>query len=337
MEEQGGKPFNPADCLMRSVANVVCGITYGEESSATNSDLDRLLKLNADFVANDDLTLVILLDFFPWARYLFRNAYDRNLQPFVKIHDINRKIFRQRENNFDPGEQVQDLITGLLHAKHEAQCDSDEGRSVHLSDDHFVMTIEDMFLAGYETTSTTLRWLISFLVKYPNYQENLQCELDEVVGKRSPSLEDRANLPLVQATIIETLRLANTVPNAVPHVTMTDTTLCGFRVPKDTIVFADTQSIHLDPECWENPTEFNPYRHIGKDGSLITNQANFYPFGAGRRVCAGEALAKVELFLFVSWMFQKFTFVGKDGHPPRPKGALIQFPSAYNVCAIKRE
>ncbi len=118
---------------------------------------------------------------------------------------------------------------------------------------------------------------------------------------------------------------------------MTDTTLCGFRIPKETIVFADTQSTHLDPECWENPTEFNPYRHIRDDGSLITNQGNFYPFGAGRRVCAGEALAKVELYLFVSWMLQKFTFVGEGGHPTRPMGAVIQFPSAYKIRAIKRE
>ncbi|XP_078354569.1 steroid 17-alpha-hydroxylase/17,20 lyase-like isoform X2 [Oculina patagonica] len=337
MEEQAGKPFDPADCLMRSVANVICGITYGGESDTTNSDLDMILKLNAGFVANDDITLVTLLDFFPWARYLFKKAYDRNIQPFLKIHDINRKIFRQRENKFDPVAPVRDLISGLLLAKHEAQCDSDEGRAVRLSDDHFVMTIEDMFLAGYETTNTTLRWLISFLVKYPKYQGDIQCQLDEVVGKRSPSLKDRANLPLVQATIIETLRLGNPVPNAVPHVTMTDTTLCGYRVPRDTYVFADTQSIHLDPKCWENPTEFNPYRYISQDGSLVTNQANFYPFGAGRRVCAGEPLAKVELFLFASWMLQKFTFVGGDGHPPSPKGALIQFPSAYKIRAIKRE
>ena len=336
MEEQDGKPFDPADCLMRSVANVICGITYGEESDTTNADLDKLLKLNASYIANDDITLVSILEFFPWAPYLFRKAYDRNIQPFLKIHDINRKIFSQQESKFDPNEPVQDLISGLLHAKHEAQYDSDEGRTVNLSEDHFVMTIEDMFLAGYETTSTTLRWLIAYLVKYPNYQDEIQCQLDEIVGKRNPSLYDRPYLPLIQATITETLRLGNTVPNAVPHVTMTDTTLCGYRVPKDTYVFANTESIHLDPECWENPTEFNPYRHIGEDGSLITNQPNFYPFGAGRRACAGEALAKVELFLFASWMLQKFTFVGKDDRGPYAKGAFIQFPSAYNICAIKR-
>ena len=198
------------------------------------------------------------------------------------------------------------------------------------------MIIEDMFFAGYETTSTALKWFIAFVINYPKYQEDIQRQLDEVVGERSPSLDDRPNLPLIYATIIEALRVGNVLPLAVPHVTLTDTTLCGYSVPKGTIVLADMESIHLDPKCWENPTVFNPYRHIDEDGKLATNQGNLHPFGAGRRVCAGEALAKVELFLFVSWMLHKFTFVGEDGHPPNAKGTFIQFPSAYKIRAMKR-
>ena len=193
-----------------------------------------------------------------------------------------------------------------------------------------------MVIAGYETTSTTLKWVIAFLVNFPRYQEDIQRQLDEAVGRRVPSLNDRPNLPLVQATIIETLRVANVSPLTLPHMTLTDTTLCGYRVPKDTTVFANTESVHLDPKCWEDPTVFNPYRHIDTEGKVVTNQGNFYPFGAGRRVCAGESLAKVELFLFVSWLFQKFTFVPEDGHPPNAKGSLIQFHFCYTIRAIKR-
>ena len=338
MEDQDRKPFDPADSLMRAVANVICGITFGEGEDTTNPDLDRLLKLNADFIANaDDNQLAAVLDFFPWAHYLPIKVYDRVMLPMFEVHNIIRKVFKQRENSFDPAEPIRDLISGLLHAKQEAERESDEGRAVLLSEDNFVITIEDMFLAGYETTSTTLKWVIPFLIGNPKCQKDIQRQLDEVIGERNPHLNDRPSLPLIQATIIETLRVANVLPFAVPHVTMADTTLCGYRVPKNTFVFADTESIHLDPKCWENPTVFNPYRHIGEDGKLVTNQGNFYPFGAGRRACAGEALAKVELFLFISWMLQKFTFVGEDGLPPKAKGAFIQFPSSYKIRAIKRQ
>ena len=224
---------------------------------------------------------------------------------------------REREKTFDPSQPVEDLISGLFHAKHDAECETHEDKAALLSEDYFVNTMEDMFAAGYETTSTTMKWAIAFLVNYPKYQDDVQRQIDEVVGDRSPSLDDRSNLPLIQAIIIETLRVGNIAPQAVPHVTLTDTTLSGYRVPKDTIVLADTESVHLDPKYWSNPTEFNPYRHIDEDGKLLTNQGNIYPFGAGRRVCAGEPLAKVALFLFLSWMLQKFKFVAEeDGHPP---------------------
>ena len=339
MQGQNEKPFDPADCLMRAVANVICGITFKDGSDTTNPDLDRLLKLNVDVIANsDDAQLVTILDCFPLVRYLPIKAYHRFLQPFFEIHDIIRKLLRERKASFDPTEPVEDFMSALLRARHdlEAECESDEEKDALLSEDYFVITIEDMFIAGYETTSTTLRFVIAFLASHPKYQEDIQRQLNEVVGGRRPSLDDRPHLPLIHATILETLRVGNVLPFAVPHLTLTDTTLCGYRVPKGTIVFADIQSVHLDPKCWEDPSVFNPYRHIDTDGKLITNQGNFYPFGAGRRVCAGESLAKVELFLFISWLCHNFTFIPDQGHPPRVKGAVINFPVRYKIRAIKR-
>lgn len=339
IKEQNEKPFDPANCLRRTVADVICGITFGEGYDTTNPHLNKLFTLNVDLVADVATRLVSFLDFFPLAKYLPINAYDRFLQPVFEMYDIIRIFLKERKEKFDPKEPVKDLISGLLYAKHEAECESDEERAALLSDDYFVCTIEDMFGAGFETTSTTLNWAIAFLVNHPKYQEDIQEQLDEVVGGRNPSLDDRPNLPLIQAAIIETLRVGNIVPLAVPHFTLTDTTLCGYRVPKDTIVFPDTESVHLDPACWENPTVFNPYRHVNEDGKVMTNQGNFYAFGAGRRVCAGEPLARVELFLFLSLMLQKFTFVAEeDGHPPSLKGIfnMQQSPTPYKIRAIRR-
>ena len=341
MEEKNGKPFDPADCLQRAVADVICGITFGEGFDTTHPDLNKLLQLNVDFVANtDDAQLVTVMDYFPLSKYLHLKAYDRLLQPVLGIFDIIRKFLRERKETFDPEVPVHDLISGLLHTRHEAERESNEERAAFLSDDYLVNIIEDMFSGGYETTSTTMKWAIAFLVNYPKFQEDIQLELDEVLGGRNPSLKDRANLPLLQATIVETLRVGNVAPLLLPHVTLADTTLCGYRVPKDTIVFADAESVHLDPKCWKNPTVFNPYRHIDENGKLIINQRNYYPFGAGRRACVGEALAKVELFLFLSWIFQKFTFIAEeDGRTPSLKGifANTQFPIPYKIRAIRRK
>ena len=180
-----------------------------------------------------------------------------------------------------------------------------------------------------------LRFIIAFLTNHPKYQEDIQGQLDEIIGNQRPSLDDRPNLPFVQAAILEAPRVGNKLPLAIPRVTVTDATLCGHRVPKGTIVFANIEFVHLDPKCWKEPAVFNPCRHIGTDDKLITNRGNFYPFGAGRRVCAGEALVKVELFLFAPWLFPNFTFVPEEGRPPKVKAAIVQFPTSYTIRGIK--
>ena len=68
-------------------------------------------------------------------------------------------------------------------------------------------------------------------------------------------------------------------------------------------------AVHLDPSLWENPNSFDPSRHIDSDGQLITNSGNFLPFSAGRRVCAGEALAKVRLISLVFYDYLNKLFL----------------------------
>lgn len=89
MEEQQGRHFDPADCLQRSVADVICGITFHEGSDTTNPDINRLLKLNVHrFSSTKDYQLVVLLDFFHFAKYLPLKVYDRVHQNCYEIFNI---------------------------------------------------------------------------------------------------------------------------------------------------------------------------------------------------------------------------------------------------------
>ena len=339
--DQKGKPFDPSNILARSVANVICGITFGNRLSSSHPDFDRLLELNqVAFTSTEVNQTAQFWDFFPFARYLPLKAYTFSVKLADDIFMMLRKQLRQADEAFDPNQPIGDLISGLIKARNEAEVEGTQEKSALLLEDYMVNTIEDMFAAGYETTSTTLRWAIAFLTNFPETQTKIQQELDNVVGHdRLPSLDDRPNMPLLLASIMEVQRLGNIADQALPHYTLTDTTLCGYRVPKDTVVLPSLEAVHLDPECWENPEDFNPYRHIDTDGKLITNQGNWLPFSAGRRVCAGESLAKVELFLFLSIMLQRYTFVPEEGkEPPSLKGCVIgtQAPLPYTVVAVER-
>jgi len=341
-EAQQGNDFDPSQILMESVANVICRVTFGKHFDSSHPDFQELLQLtNQSFTDTEMNAQEFVLDFFPIAKYFPFQCYQLEKNMADRCFEILRQQLKIQREEFDPTADIESLTGSLLKERVGAENEVDEeDNTTLLSDDYIINTINDMFAAGYETTSTTLRWTIAYLVHHPQWQTEIQNQLDEVVGRdRMPGLDDRPHLPLVQATIMEALRLGNVAEAALPHYTLKDTSLAGYRVPKDTVVLVNLMNVHLDPNCWENPNSFNPRRHIDADGQLITNSGNFLPFSAGRRICAGEALAKVELFLFLSWMLHKFTFLpSKEGNLPDLKGVdgFTRSPAPYRIRVEKR-
>lgn len=219
------------------------------------------------------------------------------------MFEILRQQLKIQKNEFDPKAEIDSLIGSLLKERIavENEVDAEERASI-LSDDYIINSVGDIFSAGSDPVTAALRWVIAYLVNHPEHQRDIQSQLDDVVGRdRMPDLNDLPKLPLILATIMESLRLGNVAPTALPHYTLIDTTLVGYHVPKDTVVMANLMAAHLDSNLWENPDSFDPRRHIDSDGQIITNSGNFLPISAGRRVCAGEALAKVRLSIpFIS-------------------------------------
>ena len=203
------------------------------------------------------------------------------------------------------------------------------------------MVLADIFNAGIETTSTSLVWFIAYSVLWPETQKKIQQELDHVIGRsRKPNMADRKSLPYVEAAINEMLRLSSVGILGVPHKTTCDTTLAGYKIPKDTHVIFNHYAIHHDERHWTDPRSFTPERWLNADGEFTPGtHTSFLPFSAGKRVCFGEALAKMELFLIVSQVFQRFEFRKVEGEDaPKLEGHvfLTHQPRAFRVAAIER-
>jgi cytochrome P450 family 2 subfamily U polypeptide 1 len=140
-----------------------------------------------------------------------------------------------------------------------------------------------MFLAGYSTTSATLLWGLLYLITYPEIQQKVQDELDEVIGRdRIPSISDRHRLPYTDATINEIHRVATVVPVGMPHSNNSnDVKLRGYTIPKTTPVFANIWAVHRDPKIWKSPDRFDPGNFLDDDGEFV-NKKELMPFSIGR-------------------------------------------------------
>nr|BAA13253.1 Cytochrome P-450c17S [Oryzias latipes] len=299
--------------LTRAVTNVICSLCFNSSYSRGDPEFEAMLRYSqgiVDTVAKDSL-----VDIFPW----LQSDYSDHVQ--------------------------RDLLDALLRAKRSAENNNTaaefSAEAVGLSDDHLLMTVGDIFGAGVETTTTVLKWAITYLIHYPEVQKQIQEELDRKVGvDRPPQLSDRGSLPFLEATIREVLRIRPVAPLLIPHVALSDTSLGDFTVRKGTRVVINLWSLHHDEKEWTNPDLFNPGRFLSADGSSLTLPSSSYlPFGAGLRVCLGEALAKMELFLFLSWILQRFTLsVPPSQSLPSLEGkfGVVLQPVKYAVKATPR-
>ncbi|XP_069089270.1 cytochrome P450 2D14-like [Pleurodeles waltl] len=164
-------------------------------------------------------------------------------------------------------------------------------------------------------------------------------EIDQVIGQnRRPVMEDQASMPFTNAVIHETQRYGDILPVALPHMAYRDTWIQGFFIPKGTTVITNLSSVLKDETVWEKPHQFYPQHFLDKDGNFVKREA-FMAFSAGRRVCLGEQLAKMELFLFFTTLLQSFTFTSPEGQPgPKEDAifALTRSPYSYQICATMR-
>ncbi|XP_066129655.1 cytochrome P450 2W1 isoform X6 [Saccopteryx bilineata] len=207
-------------------------------------------------------------------------------------------------------------------------------------EDNVVACVLDMVMAGTETTSATLQWAALLMGRHPHVQGQVQEELDRVLGPgRPPRPEDQRSLPYTNAVLHEVQRFITLLPH-MPRCTAADTRLGGYLLPKGTPVVPLLSSVLLDKTQWETPHQFNPGHFLDAQGHFVKREA-FLPFSAGRRVCVGESLARMELFLLFAGLLYRFRLLPPPGLSPggldtRPAPAFTMRPPAQVLCAVPR-
>ncbi|XP_054238310.1 cytochrome P450 2H2-like isoform X2 [Indicator indicator] len=201
-------------------------------------------------------------------------------------------------------------------------------------------TTIDLFLAGTGTTSTTLRYGITILQKYPEIVEKVQKEIDSVIGRdRSPSVADRSQMPYTDAVVHEIQRFIDFLPINVPHAVTKDIKFRGYFIPKDTMIFPMLHPILHDNKEFPNPEKFDPGHFLNADGTFKRSDY-FMPFSAGKRICAGEGLARMEIFIFLTAILQNFTLKSavdcKDIDISPVTTTLANIPRPYEVSFLPR-
>ncbi|XP_073529544.1 uncharacterized protein [Phyllobates terribilis] len=327
-----GEPFNNTMIMNTAVCNIIVSILFGHRFDYDDQKLHRLLKIvmeNAKIIGSP---MALLYNAFPSVMRWIPGTHKSVQQNTNELHLFIKEIFTKQRNKLDVNDQSSFIKSYLVMQKEEKPTPE-----IYFHDENLTSLVADLFAAGMETTSTTLKWALLLMMKYPEIQTNVQKEIETVIGSAEPQMVHRKQMPYTDAVIHEIQRFANLVPTNVPHQTTQDVTLRGFFLPKGTHVIPSLTSVLRDDRYFKKPDDFYPQHFLDLDGNFVKNEA-FLPFSAGKRSCAGENLAKMELFIFFTKLLQNFTFKA----PPGAKldlTAEVGFtlrPPEHEICAIPR-
>ncbi|XP_075941100.1 cytochrome P450 17A2 [Anarhichas minor] len=332
----GRRGFDPSAAVTRAVTNVVCTLVFSATYRHGDAELQEVMRYNDGIVQT--IARGGLVDIYPWMK-VFPNKCLNKLKDCIIVRDrlLSRKLEEHKASLSDG--DPRDLLDALLKGKTDGGVKSSGSEDETITDDHVLMTAAEAFGAGVETTSTTLLWILVYLLHHPEVQERVQKELDEQVGsERAVCTSDRGRLPYLDCVINEGMRIRPVSPVLIPHTAMTDSSIGGHSVRRGTRVLVNMWSIHHDPQHWDRPDLFNPDRFLDDQGQRFSPSC-FLPFGAGPRVCVGESLARLELFLFLSSLLQRMSFTLPDGAPPpnlQGRLGVVLQPLPYKVVVTPR-
>ncbi|XP_069380514.1 cytochrome P450 2K1-like [Paralichthys olivaceus] len=334
-QRKEGKAFDTSQPVSYAVSNIISSLIYGARHEYDDEEFRTMVAHSNTSTTLMGSPSVQLYNSFPrlfsWVgarKKLLKGAFANRKQVMKRIKNAQETLNSHLCRGF-----VDSFLTRKIKLEASGKMNS------HYHDDNLQLSVINMFTAGTESTSSTLRYSLLIMAKYPEIQDRVQMELARVIGSRQPRVEDRKNLPYTEAVIHETQRVANGVPFIVRSASK-DFTCQDYLIKKGTPVVILLSSVLQDEDEWENTYSFNPGHFLDEEGNFRKRDA-FLPFSAGSRNCIGEILARMELFLFFTSLLQHFRFTPPPGvtEDELDLTSVVGFtltPAMHKLCAISR-
>ncbi|KAL0366225.1 UNVERIFIED_CONTAM: Ferruginol synthase [Sesamum radiatum] len=255
-----------------------------------------------------------LADFFPVLKKIDPQGIQRQAKYyFGRLLGMFEEIINQRLQSRkapDGSPKKKDLLEALL--------DLSQGREYELSCKQINHLLVDLFVAGSDTTSSTVEWAMTELLLSPEKMAKAKNELKSVIGENKQVEEsDISRLPYLQAVVKEIFRYHPAGPLLIPRKAEDDVEINGYMIPKNTQIFVNAWAIGRDPSIWSNPSSFEPKRFLDSNIRFKGQDFMLIPFGSGRRMCPGWLLSDRMLHLMVASLIHNFGWKFEPGVKPK--------------------
>jgi cytochrome P450 len=189
----------------------------------------------------------------------------------------------------------------------------EEGDGGQMSDVQVRDEVMTLFLAGHETTANLMTWTWYLLSQHGEVEAKLHEELDAVLGRRQPTVEDVPRLRYTEMVVAESMRLYPPAW-AIGRLALKDHEVGGYTIPAKSLVLLSPYVTQRDARYFPDPTRFDPERWT-EEARESRPQFAYFPFGGGPRRCIGEGFAWMEGILLLASLARNWRMRLVPNHP----------------------
>ncbi|XP_068106948.1 cytochrome P450 2F3-like isoform X4 [Hyperolius riggenbachi] len=329
-----GQPMNPTRCFSYAFANVVCSVVFGERFDYSDERFSKLIGIVEDIFRTMSSTWGQIYSIFPLMKYV-PGPHHKVVSISEEFIGLMAEIVKSCQETLDPEKPRHFIDCFLIKIEEEKNNPCSE-----FTLESLLYTLHSLLLGASDTVSTTLRHALLIFLKYPDVEDKIREEIDRVIGRdRLPEMDDRLNMPYTQAVMHEVQRFSDIAPLCGSHMVTKDVHFRGYFIPKGTDIYPLLCTVHRDPTQFATPYKFNPNHFLDENGQFKKNDA-WMPFSAGKRMCPGEYMARMEFFILLTTILQNFTLSSEkefteDEVAPKLAG-VINSPIQYELSFIPR-
>ncbi|KAI3453589.1 hypothetical protein Pfo_010252 [Paulownia fortunei] len=332
-----GKPIEIGELIFLTELRVIMSLLWGgmmdeEERERLGAEFREKVSKLVDLLGKPNVS-----DFFPCLARFDVHGIEKEMRALLPgVEEILDSVIDERMKMMTAGqvegeerstERRKDFLGILLELKEQ-----EVGERSSFGMAQIKAILMDIVVGGTDTTATTVEWVMAELLHNPGVMEKVQQELTDVVGVNNIVEESYiSKLHYLDAVVKETLRLHPPLPLLVPRFPSQSCIIGGFTIPKESRVFLNMWSIQMDPQVWENPSEFQPDRFLNGTGNFdyMGNSFQYLPFGSGRRVCPGLPLAERMVMYLLATLLHSFEW-------RLPEGERIDLSENFGIVMRKR-
>ncbi|EEA23614.1 hypothetical protein TMatcc_002489 [Talaromyces marneffei ATCC 18224] len=320
---------NYLSAIRRFAVAIVLNISYGIDVESPDSPWIKIADDAAEAISDSGAPASSIIDRFPatrhlptWLPFMERLRYARKWKWAIEAITNIPFALAQKEM----GEKI-DRKCFSHDRLHVYNANAEKGKPNEFTMDDIRGASAAIYIAGNDTTATTVQLFVLYLMQNPEAQAKAQAELDRVVGSdRLPTWDDIPNLPYLNLILQETYRMNPLSPLGIPHASVSDDVYEGMLIPKGTIIYPNVWGMHHDESFYSEPFKFWPERYLPKDQG---GNGEPYPvgnFGFGRRVCIGRVLAENSLMIVLANMVATLDIC----YPKGPNGERTPFEPEWS-------